>query len=926
MPWNPTQEQQDAIARFDQNLQIIACAGSGKTGVLSKGIVSLITRQIAEPRQIAAFTFTERAAGELKTRVANEARAALGEMIGMAELYIGTIHGFCLEILQTYAFEFLKYSVLNDIQTKLLINRNSRESGLSNVQIISGPSIGQTLNRSFPNVGIFLDALNVLREEPDASIEIISPSLHEALQSYRALLHRKRALDFSEIQLAAYQKLTGESADEIHFQEQIAARYRHVIVDEYQDINPLQESLIARLSKLGARIVVVGDDDQSIYQWRGTTVSNILTFPARYEDVGQVTLPQNFRSSTAIVSIGDSIAEKNRNERLEKPVESQSHVKYERGDIVATTFRTRTDEAGWIADRIEEMLGSPFNDEAGLPPRGLTYSDFAILTSSVSRTAGSIVDEFRSRNIPFVIAGYANLFATPEVKACTTSFLYVSDDVDEAAVRDAWLNADLGLRADEVDRAIQLLDEAKDWDNAQRWSVYNIQRTYLSLLELFAITEEEVQRRTGLKDRGEVALFNLGKFSQVISDFEQIHFQSAPQQKYQTFSYWLQNEAPGLYEQGDSDKQYGSPNAVVISTIHKAKGMEWPVVFLPNLRRGELPLRAPGGRTKWHILDPASIPNVDRYRGGPSDATRLFYVAVTRTKKWLYASFSEFEGQTRKLPSEYFVDLTRNEFVVTRAPNIPADIKLEPERPSAASEISISFSDLKYFFECAYQFKLRIVYGFNPPLHEALGYGKSLHDALAEVHKRALENDIADAQEAETLVERHLNVPFAYPGLREQLRKSAVDAIGQYLNTRGSALAQTEHSEQVIEVTLGDVVTVSGRIDLVRRLDTGEISIVDFKSTDRAQDEEVTRDQLNTYALGYSELTGRRADMIEVLNLDREARNVREIVDDNLLSSTRNRIRAAGEAIRDSRFDRLPNWCATCARCDLAGICRSDRN
>ena len=202
-------------------------------------------------------------------------------------------------------------------------------------------------------------------------------------------------------------------------------------------------------------------------------------------------------------------------------------------------------------------------------------------------------------------------------------------------------------------------------------------------------------------------------------------------------------------------------------------------------------------------------------------------------------------------------------------------------------QVTLSFSELKYLFECSYQFKLRFLYGFNAPIHEALGYGKGLHDALSEIHKRALEGDIVTKASAAALIDRHLNAPFAYPALREQLRNAGIKAIERYFDTHGKEIANTEFSEKQIQVHVAPGITVDGRIDLIRRLDTGEVAIVDFKSTDRAQAEDVTRDQLHVYAVGYQELTGKSADLIEVLNLDEKGKTTREPVDDPLLTAVR---------------------------------------
>lgn len=248
--------------------------------------------------------------------------------------------------------------------------------------------------------------------------------------------------------------------------------------------------------------------------------------------------------------------------------------------------------------------------------------------------------------------------------------------------------------------------------------------------------------------------------------------------------------------------------------------------------------------------------------------------------------------------------------------------KLTPKPKHELPQVTLSFSELKYLFECPYQFKLRFLYGFNPPLHEALGFGKGLHDALSEVHKKAVSGEIVGPDAAQDLVDRHLHTPFAYPALRETLRTAAVKAIERYFDVHGDEIPRTVHSEKQIQVHVAPGITVDGRIDLIRRLDTDELAIVDFKSSERAQADEITRAQLHTYAVGYQELTGDSADLIEVLNLDEKGKTKREEIDNALLSEVRNQIRQAGEALRANELPRLRDWCTECSHCDLSGICR----
>lgn len=202
---NHTKDQIRAITTLDSNLQIIACAGSGKTQVVSARVVEILKRKRDEgigPENIVAFTFTDKAAAELKDRIATLVKRELGDLPGMAQMYVGTIHGFCLELLQTYLFEYLKYGVLNDVQTKLLISRNSIKSGLNGVEIISGPATGQHLRRTQRDVSVYLETLNVIRED-SVSPKQVPPSLTNGLDRYMDLLDQHRYLDYSRIMVDA---------------------------------------------------------------------------------------------------------------------------------------------------------------------------------------------------------------------------------------------------------------------------------------------------------------------------------------------------------------------------------------------------------------------------------------------------------------------------------------------------------------------------------------------------------------------------------------------------------------------------------------------------------------------------------------------------------------------------------------------------
>jgi DNA helicase II / ATP-dependent DNA helicase PcrA len=269
-----TTEQRAAIDHAKGNLQLIACAGSGKTEVVAQHITKLLVPvgdggMGLKPANIIAFTFTEKAAAELKQRVIDRCQEKLPGLTGMAEMYIGTIHGFGLDLLRTEVPKFLKYDILNEVQQVLLVDRNSAKSGLTASTTLQGVKL-----KRYIDTRLYIEAMSLLRECEVDWASIASTSIMSGLKAYTALLQQKSNFDYSAILQCAVKALNEEQKLRTRFSE----RLKVVIVDEYQDVNPIQERLIRDLHKLGATVKVVGDDDQTIYQWRGSDVGNILSF------------------------------------------------------------------------------------------------------------------------------------------------------------------------------------------------------------------------------------------------------------------------------------------------------------------------------------------------------------------------------------------------------------------------------------------------------------------------------------------------------------------------------------------------------------------------------------------------------------------------------------------------------------------------
>lgn len=911
-----TLNQERAIEHTARNLQLIACAGSGKTEVVAQRVVNLL-RPIegggggCAPANIVAFTFTNKAAGELKERIHDRCHEAFGDVIGLAEMYVGTIHGFCLDLLKSEVPAYMKYEVLNEVQQGLFVDRFSSVSGLTQSETLDGKAL-----RRYVDTRSYVAALSILREDTVAAPdELEHCSVATKLDMYEELLRARGYLDYSGILKEAVAELVGND----DLRARLAQRITHVVVDEYQDVNPIQEAVVRLLHDLGAGVCVVGDDDQTLYQWRGSDVRSILEFRNRYPDVDQVQLEENFRSSKGVVAVASEFIASVGN-RLPKAMKATTAQAYEIGDIVALSFETPEEEAAYIAETCKNLRGLAVNDGDG--ERGISWSDMAVLLRSVRRDGVAIMDALSEAGIPYVVTGMDNLFAKPEAEAARQLFYFLAGTVDEAELRQSWEAAQLGVDGSSLDVAIANASAARvDMIDAEvgQFPVYNLQRQFMAFLEAVGLHEESVPGQ-----RGEVVFYNLGKFSQVISDFESIHFHSEPVEKYKSFAGFLQYHAEHAYPEGWQDSAYVTPDAVQILTVHKAKGLQWPVVFVPQLVRNRFPSTGGGGRTAWHLLPTSAFENAERYRGGNEDERRLFYVAITRAQKFLHLTWAPTPGNSRaKAPSEFFEEVLASKYVKRRWQDYQNRDRLEPTPRASVSNVVLSFSDMKYFFECPYQFKLRILYGFNAPLAEALGFGKSLHDALAEVHQRALSGETVSPNDANDLVQRHLRTPYAYPALRTKLELAATKAISGYIEKNSADFRNLEFAEKGIEIALGDGVTVAGRIDLVKRIDTGEVTIVDLKSNERAQLESVTETQLHIYALGYLELTGRNADFVEIYELD-EQKPKRRSVDEEFIVDVKRDVRAAADSLRANKLDPQPRD-QSCGACDYGDLCSSAR-
>ncbi len=914
-----SENQQEAITTNDTHLRIIACAGSGKTTTVAGKVAYLLDPKNGfdvKPENIIAFTYTEKAAGELKNKILNN----VGQYRGMANMYIGTIHGWCLKSLQENEYKYQSFSVLDDIKLKLFVDKHYDVIGMKDVTKLSNTSI---YLRRFIDTSLFVRIMDIVRESEIRNGVQFPSNILEAKRKYYNTLISKRYFDFSMIMEKALECLESDT----NLTNSIRTNLKYLVVDEYQDVNPLQEKLINTLQGISnCKLVVVGDDDQNIYQWRGSNNKYIINFENKFNigEVKTIPLSVNYRSSEGITRLSETLIANNKKRIPEKKMESfQSQVFVRGEDILYNRYQDVNEENEAIAKYINDILGVKFkeNDDE---VRGIAFSDIAILLRTWNK-ASSIADALKKYNIPYITAGVNQLFEMEEVQAALSLFKYLYGDIDEVELKEKWINISYAkVLPDKIDFAISKLSEKKpELEKIKDNWEYSLQDIFWNFLNNAEIYEESFIDNSTLdlglrsKERAEIIFFNLGKFSQVINDFEVINFNStSPSFHLFSFLSFINYVAKDYYPEGWLNNPYKTPNAVQIMTIHQSKGLEFPCVIVPCLNNNYLPSKKRGGLNEWHFLDKSLIEEQERYEGDidKEDERRLLYVALTRSQKYLLLTQApDLNNKLYKKESEFIPELINAK--INSFPVMISDMKhmfnvtekIEQKPKEKIKNISLDFTSLKDIFECPYRFKLISVFGFCYPLNQRMGVGRSFHNCLMEIHKEAKKGVLFSEEELNTLLDRQIFFPYLTKStkLSQPLFDKVKDNVEKYYKDNLNEFKNIEFVEQEIQYKIDRNILVVGRIDLIKKIgEQGyyETTIVEFKSDEEDADAPITKDQLKLYALGHKELTGEIANYIMTYVIGNNRSKTPEKLYENDLEEIQQKIKDSVALIRDEKF------------------------
>jgi DNA helicase-2/ATP-dependent DNA helicase PcrA len=599
-------------------LLILAGAGSGKTRVLTERIAYLILERGISPHAILAFTFTNKAANEMRTRVASRLG---GEPY---DLWIGTFHKICTRILRRHG------DVSGWPRTFVIYDTEDTHGVLK--RVIEDLHLPEAQYRPSAVARMISDAKNRLVEPPDFAATAVAPfnqGVARVYAEYQRRLRQQGALDFDDI----IQQTLVLFREHPEVLERYTSRFEHVLVDEYQDTNHAQYKLITALASGRRNLVVVGDDDQAIYSWRGADITNILSFEETYPEATVLRLEQNYRSTQKILGVAHAVVQRNM-ARRDKKLWTENHA----GEQVHLLLATDEEAEGQIvADLVEDLRTRHGLQRGGILVLYRTHAQSRALEDGLRRAA-----------IPYELVGGVAFYERREVKdvlAYLRLLMNPHDDVSflrivnvpRRGIGEATL---LRLRALAIERGLSLLETLAVPDalhslgqTAKRLAgfrdlIAELTRSQsLPVPELVRLVLERSGYLQALIAEGEESLPRLENVEELVA--------AAAHAVEETGDESLEGFLAEASLMSHVDAYAGDMDRIVLMTVHNAKGLEFPAVIVTGLEEGLFPHMSA-------FDDPREM----------EEERRLFYVAVTRAERVVYLlSAGERRRYDRRLPS-----------------------------------------------------------------------------------------------------------------------------------------------------------------------------------------------------------------------------------------------------------------------------------
>jgi DNA helicase-2/ATP-dependent DNA helicase PcrA len=937
-------EQRQAVTHGSGPLLVVAGPGTGKTEVVTRRVARLIAAKHALPREILALTFTDNAAREMQARV------DVLVPYGQADAAIHTFHAFGDRLLRDNAFELGlagDVRLINRAEAIVVLREHLFELGLERYRPLGDPTrfLGALVDLfgRAKDEGITPDVLqrNADAAAADPVLADMAASRAELARSYDAycrLLSRRGLIDHAD-QIALPLRLLRERPA---VRDALQRRYRYLLVDELQDANTAQLDLVLMLAGPAANVTVVGDPDQGIYDFRGASSANVARFEAAHPGIRRIVLRRNYRSRAPIVEASQRLIAHNgrvgQDDDAQRPVRRQSRRDV---PVAVRTYRSADEEADAVAESI-----------AGRIAAGAAPADFAVLVRSNAETQ-AMLRSLRVRGVPADNGSRPDLLRLPAVRSLLAFLRVVADTgnnlelyalataepylltadqlapllnagrrrsrslwetltaaLGDPAALDAGTRRNLGTLVEHVRAGIE---------RSARQTTGEVLHDYLrrsGTLARLARLSDDGPDLAGLRGIARFVELVRGRASLLAQDrvaFLVPHLESVSEHETQ-----LEIDGPPA-------------DQVAVLTVHRAKGLEFKIVYLCGLVDGRFPVQA---RSPLLALPDEVISSTDS-AVPMAEERRLFYVAMTRARDELWLSH-HVGGRGTRRPSPFIAEAI-DDPALGAAPQAigptsavaqieerltPAPMPLIPAR-ALDGPLSLSFSQVDEYLGCPERYRLRHVVGLSTPAHHALAYGSALHQTIATFHlSQGRAEPLAEADLLAELDRHWVADGYLSRGHEEARYAAGREALLRFRTRELASGVVPVAIERPFRFRLGQDQIV-GRVD---RLDSGPdgVVITDYKSSDvRDQKRADTRArdslQLQVYALAHQAESGQLPARVQLHFVDSGVVGS-AVPDDERLAKARHKLTTAADGIRSGDFKPRPSPLA-CGYCPFREVC-----
>ncbi|MDD4898970.1 MAG: UvrD-helicase domain-containing protein [Candidatus Omnitrophica bacterium] len=954
------QEQLAAVTHRNGPLLIIAGAGTGKTTVITRRITWLLSEGLCKPEEILALTFTDKAARQMLERV------DVLVPYGYTDIWISTFHAFGDKLLRENALVAgvaPDFKVLTRPEAAVFFREHIFEFNLSYFRPLSDPTrfiealislFSRAKDEDISPVEYLKFAQELAlraKESPqDAALQeeaLQQREIAEAFGKYQELLAKEGLVDFGNQFYLALNLLREHPLVLKKYQQQ----FKYILVDEFQDTNFAQFQIIKLLAGSDKNINVVADDDQCIYRWRGAAYSNVLNFVETFPDARKVSLIQNYRSNQTILDSAYQLIQQNNPDRFEIKAKINKKlvaISNSEGTLEHRFFDANSAESDWVAQEIAEKVKS----------KEFVYRDFAILVRSNS-DALAYLQALNMQDIPWQFSGNQGLYSREEVKLCISFLRSVANQSDSlnlyylASCEVYGLNLeDLTLcmhyakrRNKSLYSVFQDLDNIAELEPVRQDSREKIRNILTDLEKFLKVSREETTGRllySFLNETGylkkltkeqnlenETRIQNLAKFFNIVRDFELV----SREDRVIHFTNYLNL----LIEAGDDPPTVEADletDAVNVLTIHKAKGLEFRVVFLVNLVAGRFPVSKRRAAIELpDALIKEMLPEGDFHI---QEERRLFYVGMTRAKEILYlTSAQDYGGARMRKLSQFVIEALGKEAAEKEklkgaalesikrfAPVKPVKKEKAPLFPESKA-INLSYYQIDDYLTCPLKYKYVNILRVPIMEHHTVIYGRAMHEAVCKFFEQRLAG--AEMKLGELL--RIFSESFDPQGFLDKKHQEERFRIGN------DALARFYEQEQVkkskpflIEKEFHFPLEnnrINGRFDRVDR-EGDDAVIIDFKTSEITKQADADKRvkesmQMDLYALAYKNTFGKLPKRVELHFLESGVIGSAPVKESDL-EKVIEKVREVAEGLRKENFVARPAYMA-CRYCAYNQVC-----